>query len=104
MEIWIPVIVAILTSVASFIGAVYKGKTDLKNLRVKHDEEIRGMQEKHKMDMERLSAEIDGQAKLYEQTKQTDLTGEILSSMMKDPGMQKMMTQQVFAEMSKKKR
>lgn len=91
MEIWIPVIVAIVGSLFSYFGAVSKSKNDLKNLKEQHALDLEKSDKQHRLDLERLEKEqkhemekMRSEAEMYEQNKQTDL----IANMFESPGMQ----------------
>lgn len=113
MELWIPVVVALVTSLGAFLGAVATSKNDVKKLKHKHELDLEALKEKHLLDMQtlerqqkheldKMSTEIDSQAKLYEKNKQTDM----ISDLMGNPAMASVLQKMVMQEFagSKKKR
>lgn len=101
MEIWIPVIVAIVTSLFSFFGAIYKGKSELNKLKALHKVELDKIREKHQKDLEKLSAEVDNQARLYEKTKQTDIIGDVFNGLINNPKGNEFILKMISEEMKK---
>lgn len=119
MEIWIPVLVAIITSLGAFIGSVYKSKKDLKvakeqnekdlkivkeqnekDLRImkeQNENELSRLREEHKNEIERMEKEFEKQGNLYEQNAQTDAA----VGLMKDPKMKNHLLQEAFKQMGK---
>lgn len=92
MEIWIPVVVAVVSAIFSYLAAVGKGRSDLKALKIQHESDLEAVREKHRLDIERLereqkheleriSSQVTNEAKLYETKAQTDLVAEIFKSM-----------------------
>lgn len=92
MEIWIPVIVAVVSSVFTYFAAVRKGKSDLKALKMQHESDMEAFREKHKLDIERLEREqkheldkiassVSSEAKLYEEKVQTDFAADVMKKM-----------------------
>lgn len=119
MEIWIPVLVAIITSGGAFIGSVYKSKKDLKvakeqnekdlkivkeqnekDLRIvkeQNENELSRLKEEHKNEIERMDKEFERQANLYEKNTQTDA----VAGLMDDPELKKYVLQEAFKHMGK---
>lgn len=106
MEIWIPVIVAVVSSIASFFAAIATSKSDLKKLKQQHELDLKSLKEKHLLDMQtlekqqkhdldKINAELDSQGKLYEQNKQTDM----IAGFMENPAMQGVMQELMMQEL-----
>ncbi|WP_010530562.1 hypothetical protein [Lentibacillus jeotgali] len=92
MEIWIPVIVALISSVTSYFLATYKGKTELRNLKKQQEANLKKMEEQRKADLEkmekqhaqeieRIKTEIQSKSELYENQAQTGA----IKNIMEDP-------------------
>lgn len=105
MDIWIPVIVAIVGSVASFFGAIATSKSDLKKVKHQHELDLESLKEKHLLDMQalekqqehelrKINTELESQGKLYEQNKQTDM----IAGFMQNPSMQETIQQMIMQE------
>jgi len=106
LEIWIPVIVAVVSSIASFLAAIATSKNDLKKLKQQHELDLKSLKEKHSLDMQtlekqqkhdldKINAELDSQGKLYEQNKQTDM----IAGFMENPAMQGIMQNLMMQEL-----
>ncbi|WP_303965930.1 hypothetical protein [Sporosarcina ureae] len=102
MDIWIPVIVAILTSFSSYIAAVRKGKGELRKLEARHEKDLEKIEKEHRYNLEKMEAEIAGQAKLYEETKQTDLAGNFIEKLLDKPEISNMIMQEAFGRNGKR--
>lgn len=91
MEIWIPVVVALITSVISYFASISKSKNELKIAQVKHNSELERLerenkaaldqlQEQHKNEIEKMTLEIEKQAMLYESNSQVDVVKQFMGN------------------------
>ena len=103
LDIWIPVIVAIVASFSSYIAAVGKGKSELSKLEAKHEKELEKLEKEHRYNLEKMEAEIAGQAKLYEEAKQTDLAGNFMEKLLENPEINEMIMKEAFGGNRKRK-
>ncbi|MEW9502955.1 hypothetical protein [Jeotgalibacillus marinus] len=100
MEIWIPVIVAIVSSLVSYFSAVAKGESDLKALEIQHQSDLARLAREQKHDLDNQNAsEIERVEKML----QTDLLKEVVEQSMKMPQMQKEVKKALLHEMQAKK-
>lgn len=101
LEIWIPVIVALVSSTASFLSSYFlarsKAKAELKALEQETNSKIETMNENHKHELERLEREFKLKADYDERGAQTELIKEF----MKKPEMQKMIMQEFMKQMKR---
>lgn len=106
MDIWIPVVVAIIGSVASFFGAIATSKSDLKKVKHQHELDLESLKEKHLLDMQalekqqdhelkKINAELESQGKLYEKNKETDM----IAGFMENPSMQGFLQEAVMQQL-----
>lgn len=106
MSIWIPVIIAIVGSAASFFGAIATSRSDLKKLKHQHELDLESLKEKHLLDMQtlekqqqhelaKMNAELESQAKLYEQNKQIDM----VAGFMETPAMQEFVQEAMMQQL-----
>lgn len=91
MEIWIPVIVALISSIISYFASVSKGKSELKAVEIKNksdidrlerenDAALEKIKQEHKNEIEKMTLEMEKQAKLYESNAQTDMLTKIIGN------------------------
>lgn len=108
MEIWIPVIIAIVSSLFSYFGSIYQSRGEIKRnkeqysaeleaIRVKNQADLERLEREHKYELEKLQQQIDAEAKLYEQKAQTDA----LASFMKSPMVTELLVGAVNKELKK---
>lgn len=105
MDIWIPVVVAIVGSLFSYFGAIAKSKSDLKSLKEQHALDLEKSDRQHRLDLEKLEKEqkhelekMRSEAERYEQTRQTDMIAGLFAS----PEMQPLFKDLLSAEFSGK--
>lgn len=90
-----PMIIAIISSVVAYFQAVKAGNTRIKEvekqsqieiekIRESHKVELEKIKEAHKNDLEKIQLEMETQAKLYEQNKQSDLVANAMDGIMGD--------------------
>lgn len=94
-EIWIPVIVAIITSTTSYLLARSKSKSELEASEVETRNKIETMQENHKQELEKLEHEFELKANYDERGAQTELAKDF----MKNPEIQKAMMKEFMKKM-----
>lgn len=85
LEIWIPVIIAVFSSVTSYLLAVNKGRTELKALEKETDRTIQTIKEQHKNELEKLEKEFELKAKYDEKEAQTELLKSFMGEFMNSP-------------------
>lgn len=73
MLIVVPVLTAIITAAATYLGTRYKANSELQKQREQHDAEILKIQEQAQREIEKQKAITDSQADLYEKRAQTDM-------------------------------
>ncbi|WP_044478967.1 hypothetical protein [Paenibacillus antibioticophila] len=84
----VAIVVPILTSLLSYLGARHQSKTELlkvkeqqtleiQKLREQQNSEIEKIREQSFREIEKIKIEIDKQAELYEKNKQTDVMGKL---------------------------
>lgn len=89
MEIWIPVFVALISSLISYFASVSKGKSELKAVEIKNksdidrlerenDAALEKIKQEHKNEIEKMTLEMEKQAELYESNAQTDVLTQIM--------------------------
>lgn len=100
MDIWIPVLVAVVTGLLSFIASTIKSNHDVQKVKLENDAQMQRMKEQHKDDLEKIEKEhmvalekmkTEFELKLatYDGTKETDIKygfmEKIIDQAMKDP-------------------
>lgn len=78
IEMWIPVLVAIISSGFSYGIARSKSKSELKSLEQSTNDKLRTMQESHKNELEKLEKEFELKASYEESQAQTELAKEFM--------------------------
>ncbi|ACA41018.1 hypothetical protein J2D69_14815 [Lysinibacillus sphaericus] len=88
-----PIIIAIIASSIAYFQAVKTGNIRIKEIERQSQIELEKIRETHKHELEKIQTEMETQAKLYEQNKQTDLIGDamngVMGNFMKSPLVQK---------------
>lgn len=79
-----PIIIAVISSAIAYFKAVKTGNIRIKEVETQSQIELEKIKESHKNELEKIQIEMEAQAKLYEQNKQTDLIGEIMNDVMLD--------------------
>lgn len=80
IEIWVPVLIAIITSATSYFLARHKGKSELEVSEKATRNEIEKMKESHKQELEKLEREFELKADYEERGAQTELIKEFMKS------------------------
>ena len=84
MDIWIPVLVAIVTGLLSFIASTVKSNHDMQKVKLENEAQMQRMKEQHQDDLEKIEKEhvvalekmkTEFELKLatYDSTKETDV-------------------------------
>jgi len=112
-----PIIIAIISSGIAYFQAVRVGNNriqevekqsqiELEKIRESHKIELEKIRESHKNDLEKIQIEMETQAKLYEQNKQSDLVANATSDLMKDfmgnPAIKDILGQEILKGLLKK--
>lgn len=121
MDIWIPVIVAIVTGSIAYFGSVHKSKSGLNALKLKNESDIdklekeqtadlKRIETEHKNEMDKISSEFDRALKLQENETINDITKDffpekVLNDMgeklLSSEAIQEILTKSFFDEMKK---
>ncbi|WP_367025126.1 hypothetical protein [Rossellomorea marisflavi] len=103
-EIIIAVVVPILTSLISYIGARYQSKSELDKVKEQQNAEIQRIKEQAKNELEKIRLQMDKQAELYEKNAQVDVTKDIMGQFMGSAEGKKIVNQVFQQEFFSKKR
>lgn len=85
MDIWIPVIVAIITASVAYFGSVHKNKIGLNALRIKNESDIEKLEKEqtallnkieteHKNEMDKMTSQFEKALKLQENETVNNIT------------------------------
>lgn len=94
-----PIIIAIISSSIAYFQAVKTGNIRIKEVEKQSQIELERIRESHNNELEKMQKEMETQAKLYEQNKQTDLVGNamngIMGEIMKSPMVKRKLEEEV---------
>lgn len=79
-----PIIIAIISSSIAYFQAVKTGNIRIKEVEKQSQIELEKIRESHNHELQKIQIEMETQAKLYEQNKQTDLVGDAMNGIMGD--------------------
>jgi len=91
MEVWIPVIVALVSSTISYFASVSKGKNELRAVEIKNksaierlekenDAKLNRIEQEHQNEIEKIALEMEKQAELYDSNAQTDFLTQFMGN------------------------
>ena len=94
MDIWVPVLVAIVTGLISFVASTFTSSKEIQKLKIENDSQMQRMKEQHKDDLERLEkenfmaiAKMESEFELktaqYSKTKETDIQYDFMGDLLK---------------------
>lgn len=101
LEILIPVIVAVFSSLTSYLLAVNKGRTELRALEKETDLAIQTIKEQHRNELEKLEKEFELKAKYGESEAQTELLKGFVGEMMSAPEIKEKIMGEAMKQISK---
>ncbi len=84
MEIWIPVLAALVTGILSFAASTWKSGKELKIVKIENELKLEQLKQQHRDDLEKqerehaaaiqkMEAEVELKLKEYDATKETDV-------------------------------
>ncbi len=93
MEIWIPVIVAIVSGVLSFLASTTSTNKEIKKIKIENESQMQRMKEQHRDELERLEkenhleidrmkSEFELKIAEYSKTKETDVQYDFMQTML----------------------
>ena len=89
MDIWIPVLVAVVTGLLSFIASTVKSHYDMQKVKLENKVQMQRMKEQHQVDLEKMKTEFELKLATYDSTKEADVKysfmEKIIDQAIKDP-------------------
>lgn len=110
MDIWVPVIVAIVTGSIAYFGSVHTNKNALNALRIKNESDLNKLEKEHKNEMDKMASEFERALKIQENEIVNDITRNFFpektlnkmgDKILNDQGVQDMILSSVLSEMNK---
>lgn len=94
MEMWIPVLVAVITGLLSYFASSAKSRKDIQQVKIENDALLQRMREQHHADLEKIEkehnitlektrAEFELKIASYDKEKESDVKYSVMESFMK---------------------